>query len=218
MAKRWVCPNCQGGINAPSRMSTDDVRRYCLGCSAITGKLVQRRAPALERARLVSAQRSTVRRKTKAERERQKRIAKVSASVTDREEPVRIDLLLERAWALPTRKAEKVGPEIPDLTVRRGGKPYSSGHVHYDGTITVTIGRVDFAEALAVVLHEAAHEITDLSGRRKTGDHHGVLFRSIFRSLVGDWTGAVVKDHPAGLGVWDFHQAVIAHLREHHAE
>ena len=217
MAKRWVCPNCQGGINAPSRMREDDVRRYCLGCSATTGRLVQRRAPALERARLVSAKRSTQRRKTKAERDREKRITKLSAPVTDRDELVRIDLLLERAWALPTRKAEGVGPEIPDLTVRRGGKPYSSGHVHYDGTITVTIGRVDFAEALAVVLHEVAHEITDLSGRRANGDHHGPLFRSIFRSVVSDWTGQVVRD-PGGLGVYDFHEAMIAHLRDHHAE
>ena len=45
---RWKCPICENGLLAPQRPRLDDVRRYCLPCSAKSGKLVERIAPALE--------------------------------------------------------------------------------------------------------------------------------------------------------------------------
>lgn len=47
--KRYRCPNCDTGRNAPSRMSPDDVRRYCFPCSEKTGKLVALVCPSRER-------------------------------------------------------------------------------------------------------------------------------------------------------------------------
>lgn len=38
----WRCPDCEGGIRAPSRLRKVDARRYCLDCTAQTGKLVER--------------------------------------------------------------------------------------------------------------------------------------------------------------------------------
>lgn len=45
---RWKCPQCGAGILAPTKPRRDDVRRYCLPCSAKGGRLVERIAPALE--------------------------------------------------------------------------------------------------------------------------------------------------------------------------
>ena len=50
MAKRYVCPVCGVASNAPGRMSTDDVRRFCLPCSKEDGKLVPLRCPARAKA------------------------------------------------------------------------------------------------------------------------------------------------------------------------
>ena len=44
--KRWRCPVCELGILGPLRPRLNDVRRYCLPCSAKTGRLVERYAPA----------------------------------------------------------------------------------------------------------------------------------------------------------------------------
>jgi hypothetical protein len=40
--KIWRCPECEVGIRAPSRIRKVDARRYCLDCTAETGKLVER--------------------------------------------------------------------------------------------------------------------------------------------------------------------------------
>ena len=46
---RWKCEKCNDGLLAPSRPRKNDVRRYCLPCSAKQGTLVERIAPALEK-------------------------------------------------------------------------------------------------------------------------------------------------------------------------
>lgn len=45
---RWKCEQCDNGLLAPSRPRKNDVRRYCLPCSAKQGTLVERIAPALQ--------------------------------------------------------------------------------------------------------------------------------------------------------------------------
>jgi hypothetical protein len=46
---RWKCEQCGHGLLAPSRPRKNDVRRYCLTCSAKRGILVERVAPALQK-------------------------------------------------------------------------------------------------------------------------------------------------------------------------
>jgi hypothetical protein len=55
--KLWACPNAGRGIlgatdcaavRAPLRMPPDDVRRFCLACSAKSGRLVRRVCPSHE--------------------------------------------------------------------------------------------------------------------------------------------------------------------------
>jgi len=77
---RWICPNACGGVLAPSRPRKDDVRRYCLPCSAKIGRLVERIAPALEAKRKIARERGAVKAKKKAEGARAKwMVARIDA-------------------------------------------------------------------------------------------------------------------------------------------
>lgn len=220
---RWECPNgLHASVLGSTRPPLDATVRFCWSCSQESGRLVKRVAPALEAKRAAGAQRSAAKAKAKTERERQAAIAAVSAPVTDDDEPVRVDRLLREAWALKTRRTEAPNLVMPDLTVRRGGKPYTSGHTHYAGHIVVTIGRVDTADVIAIVLHEAAHDVAEESGRRRRrkvgatvnpGRGHGALFRSIFRGMVADWTG-VTPPTGEGLDKYEFHVAMERHIRD----
>lgn len=82
---RWVCPECETAIHAPSRMRSNDVRRYCLDCSDATGFLVERACPVLDRKREASRQRSQKKAATKARRKRRKTAAREArAKAADR--------------------------------------------------------------------------------------------------------------------------------------
>lgn len=55
---RWTCPNVDAGhpaVLGSSKPRRDDVVRYCLACSALTGRLVLRTAPVLDARREVRA-------------------------------------------------------------------------------------------------------------------------------------------------------------------
>jgi hypothetical protein len=220
---RWECPNgLHPGVLGSTRPPRDSVVRYCWPCSQESGRLVERIAPALETKRAAGAQRSAAKRSAKADRDRAAAIAAVSAPVTDSDEPLRVDKVLSEIWALPTRRAEGA-QVIPELAVRRGTKSHTSGHCHYGGRIVVTVGRVDTASAVATVIHEVAHEVAYQAGKRRwlkgqaekrsAGTGHGSLFKSIFRSLVTDYTG-VAPPSGEGLDVYDFHCAMEGHIRD----
>ena len=185
MAVRWVCPSCGKGVNAPSRMNALDVRRFCLDCSAEAPRLVERISPRLERQRSAAAakakERATAKRAaTTAEKHRSKS-ARVDGQL------VRIDRLVAAAWALPLRRAEAPRAPMPEIEVRQGTKSYSTGRCFYGWKITFTFGRnPDMAEAVAIVLHEVAHE---LAYRAKGEDvkGHGSAFWSYFRGLATEW-------------------------------
>jgi len=65
---RWKCPICNDGLLAPMKPRRNDVRRYCLPCSAKSGRLVDRLAPSLEKQR--EKRTAVVRQKRKAKRVR----------------------------------------------------------------------------------------------------------------------------------------------------
>lgn len=69
--KRYTCPHCGKGRNAPGRMAPDDVRRFCLPCSEATGKLVSMACPARETAKRQAAEKAKARAKAKREKERE---------------------------------------------------------------------------------------------------------------------------------------------------
>jgi hypothetical protein len=173
---RWVCPNCGAGVLAPTRPRRDDVRRYCRACSAQTGRLVERVAPALERQRAVA--RSSASARTAAARERE-RAAAVAKHTVDG-----VDLLAEarRYWRLPTmvdarKRYRPRVTKLPRIEWRRSTtKPYSTGRCSpWKQRIVVTLG-TSASEAQATVLHELVHAVMP------DYEHHGTLFQSTYRS------------------------------------
>lgn len=170
--RRWVCPICGTGVNAPERPRKDDVRRYCLPCSETTGRLVARTAPALERIR------KEAREKTAAKITR-RRIATRRQDLAARSSGG-FDLLAEakRIWNLPTmRELPRWRKELPDIEFRRGTKYHTSGHCDYWGrNIVITIG-TDTAKALGIVAHELMHAAL-------LHDGHSARFWSRLRSVA----------------------------------
>jgi hypothetical protein len=72
---KWVCPDCEGAVLAPTRLALADVRRFCLPCSERTGLLVSRSAPVLDRKRAQSKARSAKKQATKRRRVSTKKAA-----------------------------------------------------------------------------------------------------------------------------------------------
>jgi hypothetical protein len=101
--RRWVCPQCGGGVNGIERPRKDDVRRYCLDCSAKTGRLVERTCPALEKRREVRSEKAAAKRNALKDRERS--AAKERYTLGD------LDLIKEadRLWRLPVMKEQAAG-------------------------------------------------------------------------------------------------------------
>jgi len=85
--KRWKCPLCSSGVLAPVRPVEDDVRRYCLSCSARTGRLVRRICPAQE-----------TQRKARADRRSNRRTLRAVQGIAARAEPRASDDVALEAW------------------------------------------------------------------------------------------------------------------------
>jgi len=99
---RWTCLTCGEGGLAPTKPRRDDVRRYCLSCSAKTGRLVEKVAPSLEKKREAQTARTQERSKKKRQKEasRRVRITAHERLVQKREKLVRAEA--ERLWKLLT--------------------------------------------------------------------------------------------------------------------
>jgi hypothetical protein len=190
--KRWVCPNCSGGLLAPSRPRKDDVRRYCLGCSKRTGRLVERTCPALERERATSREARSTRAKTQRQtvtRQKQAAAALRSAKLDARfvvrsavEPGATVDLRNEvaRVW----RAARKVEPRLrerpPVLVASAGSGSYA---YTYDGEIHLGQG----ADWMTLV-HEVAHFVRARQGNEIRSDGkravHDRAFYFVLRDVV----------------------------------
>lgn len=153
--KRWVCPRCGDGVLGPQRPRRDDVRRYCLACSASTGRLVERTCPALERERADRGAKRAARTARANERQR-------SAEV-ERRTVGGVDLMAEarRFAKLPALRDGIERNGFPNITIRRStSKRHTSGFCSYTypASITVTVG-TDPYDAPGTVLHEMVHAV-----------------------------------------------------------
>lgn len=162
--RRWVCLRCGGGVNGVERPRKDDVRRYCLDCSAKTGRLVERTCPALEKKRAVSSERAAAKRSRLAEREREAIRARYTLGDLDLQKEA------QRLWRLPVMKEQKCWRErLPDIDIRvSADKTYTSGR-SYGGRVVVTRGYDPYG-VREVLLHELVHEVLPM------GVHHGDPF------------------------------------------
>lgn len=145
--KRYTCPTCDTGRIAPDRMSTDDVRRYCLPCSEDSGKLVEMICPARERAKAKRRKARAKRRKAerKAERERKRQEERERFCLDDGTD---IRDLVAAVKALPTWQNEGAPAHraVSRLTVERE----AYGSLPWD-TVAVAIIRKATRLALCAV-------------------------------------------------------------------
>lgn len=88
---RWECPNGCGAVLAPERPRRDDIRRYCLPCSAREGYLVHRHSNVLDLRTAKSKARSAARAAAKRRKEAAKRGAAREADRTRRKERAKVE-------------------------------------------------------------------------------------------------------------------------------
>lgn len=170
--KRWICPQCAGGANAPERPRKDDVRRFCLPCSAKSGQLVQRICPALDKRRSKSA----AHRADKATRKAAKARSKWMVAGLD------VRTVAGKCWrALKALGYVSPCRDLPTLYVMRSSLG-TRGWAHSHGTVRLYFGdgsgpsgsnAPDRATVRELVLHELCHHI-DRAFR--DSHHHGPKF------------------------------------------
>lgn len=161
---RWECPNGHPAVLASTRPPLDSIDRYCLVCSAKTGRLVKRIAPALETKRTAAKQTSVA--KAKAARARMRKAA-------------------DRAKAADKARFTVEGVDLRDemgcllrLKAWKGafGSPGFDGGFHNTPELTVTRrssypGRLGFAEPWRWRIHLAIYPGQSLADARETLVH-----------------------------------------------
>jgi hypothetical protein len=200
VSRRWVCPTCRAGVLGPERPRRDDVRRYCLACSAKSGRLVERTAPAAERERAERAGRAAAKRSTKQQREREAKIARATYGG--------VDLQAEawRIWRLPAIRETTQQQRLPDIEWRHRRGYHTSG-VSQGGRLVITAPD-DAPKAIAVLIHELAHEAGHWNGEAR--GHSREFWRLVRRIAREAYPGITVEPCRDG---WQVDQAVAAGIR-----
>lgn len=187
---RWSCPKCGGGRLAPRRARLDDIRRYCLGCSEQTGRLVERVCKVAEKAR----------ERQRSKREVNRVLDRLQARTAAASWPYSLQEEWSRMQELPTARYFLRHPIeltiLKHVPVRRLGTSYG-------GRVSIRIGgkKADDAQLRATMLHELAHEIVNVRRRAKfqrttylpstkgMWRTHGMVFHSVLKDLLEEYTG-----------------------------
>lgn len=202
----WICPNGCAAKRGPERPRRTASVRYCLACSARSDTLVERRAPALDRARSERAAKAAQLRASAKSRQ----AASDSARTRVTGEWGTIDLTREwaRIWETQRGRDARVRPK---LRIRRSAKDgrWSSGHAYSweeGGNTVVTVGQGHPEFAIALLLHEAAHVLCPRWTR------HGPAWRDAFVALAAEAYGVKVLD-PGGSS-HHLHEQVVRALND----
>lgn len=199
--KIWKCPSCDSGVRAPQSLSRDDVRRWCLGCSKKTGKLVERTIPSRDAEK---AKRAAARKVATEKRQERRAVAEAATKQQMRDYATTFDRpMLEaadwlRAWApriarLKTFReaarenagARQIGARwSPTIRIRQGRRPrYASGRAWpWTHGLVMTTGS-DAADDLSTLIHELAHLAAP------DDEWHGPVFQLIQRTAIRELTG-----------------------------
>lgn len=190
----WVCPNgCPAKLGS-TRPRKDDVVRYCLACSAKSGKLVPRSAPALERQRAERSSSQAERRQLKLERERARTAAQFTVAGVDLRE------VLAKMWQLDWRERLNLPKAPPELIVKhhsflRANWGLAWPWRHRIQVRVVTLNKPkDFVPAIPyhTMLHEVAHCLVDRTNSVRGGQRkrwHSASFQACLTSLEHEWYG-----------------------------
>jgi hypothetical protein len=180
--RRWVCPRCGGGVLAPGRPRRDDVRRYCLTCSARTGRLVPRVCPSLEAERQRRVLRQSAARERHRERERTAAAKRYMVDGLDlRKELLRLcDLPFVRAQV-----PERHRPAVVMTVSWSASRSWTTGHSK-NGRMRIHLSLYHGCprhKAQAVLAHELAHAILP------SGVAHSERWRRTFARILADAYG-----------------------------
>lgn len=194
--RRWKCPRCDTGRNAPSRMAADDSRRYCFPCSEQTGKLVRMVCPTLERQRAARK----VQREEKRRREKDKAVEQAAARHT-LDDGTNLLEVFDRARRLQVWAKEggpRVAAKIKHTTFDLRTATRSSGHSGYgdawNNHIVLTVSRSRTGDDVTHdILHELAHVCKGSGGKRdrRPHDHN---FHALLLAVCHEWWPAL-RDH-----------------------
>lgn len=179
---RWNCPNdAHPGVLGPSRPPRDSTVRYCLACSAESGRLVERVAPALERKRaaatITNASKAKAKRSREAvarDRKKHAETARYTVQGTDLRDELK-RLIRLRAFGGRTGRLFRSPPEF--VISRRNHTPTSRmGYAEpWRNRITVsTYPGQTLADARETLVHELTHIVV---GTEPGNAHwHGPVF------------------------------------------
>lgn len=208
---RWNCPNGCPGILASTRPLKDSIERYCLPCSAKTGRLVLRVAPALERKRAAAAVSSAAKAKSKratAARARQR----AKDAETERYTVDGVDLRDEMRKLIKLRafggKTGRLFRRPPTLLIRKHSyHPRSQMGVAYPSRNQITIATYPgqtLADARETLVHELVH-----IAMGTTHEIHGPNFRKLMTTAFKE----AYKVYPMGAGHNVYHGRYAEALR-----
>lgn len=202
MAVRRVCPQCGTGINAPERPRRDDVRRYCLTCSAKTGRLVERVAPTLEKQRTAQAERAAAKRLAKARKAKEKENAYYTVAGVDlRKETARI----LKAPSIHLWRA----PEIKVVRCTRTPTVFGRAWPGEHRILINAYPGIDEHDVRETLTHELVHLF--VGGDRSDRAHwHGERFQRTMREVFRETYGLT----PLGSRVTAYHGRYSRALRE----
>lgn len=207
---RWTCLTCGEGGLAPTKPRRDDVRRYCLSCSAKTGRLVEKVAPSLEKKREAQTARTQERSKKKRQKEaaRRGRVTANERLVKKREKLVQVEA--ERLWKLLTPYHK--GKPIPRIVItdtrqtRGASGHWQGGGFFSSGEITLRLvpfesGRFHEARSWKVLLHELCHAACP----PKYGDsHHREFYYAMKTTTEKRWKCSISFGSLTG-NRWGYH-------------
>lgn len=185
------------------------MRRFCLPCSAKSGRLVRRECPSLERERAAARERTTARRVKRTTTERQREAASRSVGGVD------LLALARRLWALPYLQQQKRhgGGACPPIELRRSRtKWFSTGHCVVGGgprRIVITLGVTDDpAEPMGVVLHELVHAVLPSSV-----NHDERFWRVLQCAAREAWPDATFRFNEPAPTMWHRQHQITTGLR-----
>lgn len=205
---RWECPTGKHpGVLASTRPTKDSIVRYCLSCSAETGKLALRIAPALERKRSAAAESAAVKAKAKRAREATAK-ARNKAAENARYMVGGVDLRVEMKKLLKLRafggKTGRLFRYPPELTITRRSY-YPGRHGFAQPNPWGGAGRINIATYPGQTLSDACetlvHELTHIVVGQRNGEWHGADFRNTMTAAFKEaYKVLPVGLYPAGQG------------------
>jgi hypothetical protein len=177
---RWKCPQCGAGILAPTKPRKDDVRRYCLPCSAKGGRLVERVAPALEamrekRAAFISEkarQKRQVARRRAEPKKAQERCDAIRRRIIEKE--------AQRIWKLMADWHK--GKPLPRIHIVRARNWGAQRGYAVSSSIQVNVdpdqSKMRSRRVWSVLAHELAHCACPPinTGGKKRDTHHRMFY------------------------------------------